>query len=440
MIKVITYGTFDLLHIGHIKLLERAKQLGDFLIVGVTADGYDQLRGKINVQQSLIERIEAVKATGLADQIIVEEYEGQKIDDIKKYGVDIFAIGSDWKGKFDYISDYCRVIYLERTRGISSSEIRSKNRNVNLGIKGDLADFLSRFQRESKYVNGVEINSICTDNIIAMSEEVKSLPFVTDDYSEFLKNLDAVYIHGSISSHYELTKKALESGKNVLCESPVCETKEQCAELFKIADENNLVLMDAIRSAYSTAYERLILMVKTGAIGRVLSVDVTCTNMNSFIENKRYNSFKNWGPNAMLPIFQLLGTDYDDFKIYSRFDKNGDDVFTRVNFGYKSSTASVKVAEGAKSEGELIITGDKGYIYVPAPWWKTDYFEVRYENQNENKRFFYQLDGEGIRYELVAFIRAIENKKIIGNIDKEVSLAICDMMDNFNSGKNLVKI
>ena len=89
MKRVITYGTYDLLHYGHIRLLERAKSLGDYLIVGVTADGFDRARGKINVQQSLIERVEAIKATGLADKIIVEEYEGQKIDDIRKYDIDI---------------------------------------------------------------------------------------------------------------------------------------------------------------------------------------------------------------------------------------------------------------------------------------------------------------------------------------------------------------
>lgn len=79
MIKVITYGTYDLLHYGHIRLLERAKSLGDYLIVAVTADDFDKVRGKINVQQSLTERIEAVRKTGLADEIIVEEYEGQKL-------------------------------------------------------------------------------------------------------------------------------------------------------------------------------------------------------------------------------------------------------------------------------------------------------------------------------------------------------------------------
>ncbi len=102
MIKVITYGTYDLLHYGHIRLLERAKALGDYLIVGVTADGFDQARGKINVKQSLMERMEAVKATGIADEVVVEEYEGQKIDDILRYNIDIFAKGFGWTGKFDY--------------------------------------------------------------------------------------------------------------------------------------------------------------------------------------------------------------------------------------------------------------------------------------------------------------------------------------------------
>ena len=101
MVKVITYGTYDLLHYGHIRLLERAKALGDYLIVGITSDDYDRTRGKINNQQSLIERIAAVEATGIADEIIVEEYEGQKIDDIRRNNVDIFTVGSDWEGKFD---------------------------------------------------------------------------------------------------------------------------------------------------------------------------------------------------------------------------------------------------------------------------------------------------------------------------------------------------
>ena len=137
MKKVITYGTYDLLHYGHIRLLERAKALGDYLIVGVTADDFDKNRGKINVQQSLMERVEAVRNTGLADEIIIEEYEGQKIDDIRKYNIDIFTVGDDWVGKFDYLKEYCQVIYLKRTKGVSSSELRQEKRNLRLGLVGE---------------------------------------------------------------------------------------------------------------------------------------------------------------------------------------------------------------------------------------------------------------------------------------------------------------
>ena len=142
MKRVITYGTYDYLHYGHIKLLERAKALGDYLIVGVTSEDFDRKRGKINVQQSLTERIENIRKTGLADEIIVEEYVGQKIDDIKRYDVDIFAIGSDLEGTFDYLKEYCEVVYLPRTEGISSTQIRCQEKNILMGVISDDIDIL----------------------------------------------------------------------------------------------------------------------------------------------------------------------------------------------------------------------------------------------------------------------------------------------------------
>lgn len=126
MKKVITYGTYDLLHQGHLNLLNRAKKLGDYLIVGVTTDKFDKERGKADVCQNLEQRIEGVRNTGLADEILTEDYFGQKIDDIQRLGVDIFAIGSDWDGKFDYLKQYCQVIYLPRTEGISSTMLREE--------------------------------------------------------------------------------------------------------------------------------------------------------------------------------------------------------------------------------------------------------------------------------------------------------------------------
>ena len=137
MTRVITYGTFDLFHEGHYRLLKRAKELGDYLIVGVTTEKYDMERGKLNVVDSLMTRIENVKKSGFADEVIIEEAVGQKISDVQKYHIDVFAIGSDWMGAFDYISDYCKVVYLERTKNISSTMLREQNRLIQkVGIIG----------------------------------------------------------------------------------------------------------------------------------------------------------------------------------------------------------------------------------------------------------------------------------------------------------------
>lgn len=417
MTKVITYGTYDLLHYGHIRLLERAKELGDYLIVGVTADDFDKTRGKINVQQSLMERIEAVRATGLADEIIVEEYEGQKIDDIQRYGVDIFTVGSDWKGKFDYLNEYCKVVYLDRTEGVSSSEIRAEKRKIFIGAIGNKG-LCDKFIKEVSYVNGVEYKE-CDEEYLGV---------------------DAVYIATLPEKHYSDVKRALKKGKHVICESPIAMNTIQCKELIEYAENNSLILVDGIKTAYSTAYSRLLVLAKSGHIGEILSIDSVCTsNRVTGITDlkKEQNSICAWGPTALLPIFQLAGIKYNDIQIVTKlFDKKANfDAFTKISFEYDKMVATAKVAKAAKSEGELIITGTKGYIYVPAPWWKTEYFEIRYENQNENKKYFYQLDGEGIRYEIVAFARAVENKKRGYYLKDDVSLAIATVIERFSKRK-----
>ena len=159
MKKVITYGTYDLLHQGHINLLRRAKELGDYLIVGVTSDSFDKGRGKLNVRNNVLERVEAVKAIGYADEIIIEDYLGQKIDDVQKYDVDIFAIGSDWEGHFDYLNEFCKVVYLPRTQGVSSTMLRAETQEVfKVGVVGS-GRIAKRFVPESKVVNGVEVTA-----------------------------------------------------------------------------------------------------------------------------------------------------------------------------------------------------------------------------------------------------------------------------------------
>lgn len=128
MKKVITYGTFDLLHYGHINLLKRAKELGDYLIVGISTNEFNKIKGK-KCYFSYEERKKLVESIRYIDLVIPEHNWEQKINDIKEFKVDTFVIGDDWKGKFDYLKKYCEVVYLPRTPEISTTKIK-KDLNI----------------------------------------------------------------------------------------------------------------------------------------------------------------------------------------------------------------------------------------------------------------------------------------------------------------------
>ena len=206
--------------------------------------------------------------------------------------------------------------------------------------------------------------------------------------------------------------------------------------------------MDGIKTAYSLAYYHLILLVKSGRIGDIVSIDATCTSMEDLNKRKSekldtaWNSLCSWGPIALLPVFQLLGTEYKHKFMTSRLMDGREDFdeFTNVSFVYEHAVANIKVGKAVKSEGELIISGTKGYIYVPAPWWKTDYFELRFENPADNKRYFYQLEGEGLRYELVSFLKSIENRKSFSYIEQSISCAVIKLIEDFYNKKDLMLI
>ena len=431
MKTVITYGTFDLLHYGHIRLLERAKALGDRLIVGVTSEDFDKQRGKINVQQSLTERIRAVEELGLADEIIVEEYEGQKIDDIRRYHADIFAIGSDWKGKFDYLKEYCEVVYLDRTEGVSSTELRSE-KTVRLGLVG-ASNNVEKVKREAAFVNGLLVTETWDEK---------------EPLQAFLSRVDAVYVYSHPKRHEAEIRTALTEKKHVLVETPVTLSKETTEELFALAEKEGVVLMEALKTAFSTAYRRLILLLKGGKIGEIVSVDAVATSTEDYTKEtketlaEKWGSFEDWGPTGLLPVFDLLGTHPDSVRLFSKMHPAAErfDLFTKAEFSYPNAVASVKVGKGVKAEGELIVSGTKGYAFVPAPWWKTEFFEIRYEDQNRNERFFYRMDGEGIRYELVEFLKAVTKAGVHLEIDREVTGAISGMMEAFTNGEGLTVI
>ena len=448
MKKVITYGTYDLLHQGHINLLRRAKELGDYLIVGVTNDNFDRERGKLNVCNNVLERVEAVKTTGLADQIIIEDYFGQKIDDVQKYDVDIFAIGSDWEGKFDYLNEFCKVVYLPRTEGVSSTVLRGEQQQVvRVGIVG-CGLIAQRFVPEASFVNGVHIvgaYDIEPSSGDAFTQKHK-LEKCYASYESLLEDVDAVYIATPHLSHYSLTKQALLAEKHVLCEIPLVLEVEQARELYALAETQGVILMEANKTAHCPAFNHLMVMIKSGAIGEVVDIEASLSRLlpdrtrREFDAEQAGGSMYESAVYPLLPIFKLLGTDYKNLNIYSRME-NGVDIYTKGVLRYPTAVCSFKLGLGVKTEGNLVISGTKGYAMVESPWWKTDYFELRYEDQNQNKKYFYKWDGEGLRYEIQEWMSCILNHRFSSaRLRRHESIAMAGVMQQFTERKNFMEI
>ena len=448
MKKVITYGTYDLLHQGHINLLQRARDLGDYLIVGVTNDSFDRERGKLNVQNNVLERVEAVRATGLADQIIIEDYVGQKIDDIQKYGIDIFAIGSDWEGKFEYLREYCDVVYLPRTEGISSTQLRrERQKHVRMGVVG-AGRIAKRFVSEASFVSGVDLIGVydVSDERSNELQSINNLIEVCEDFGSLLKRVDAIYIATPHLSHYEYVKQSILAGKHVLCETPLVLSGDEAQELYELAKKNHIVLLEANKTAHCPAFNHLMVMIKSGVIGEVVDIEASLSkllldkNLREFDPEQAGGSMYELASYPLLPIIKLLGLDYLNLNLYSRVS-GGVDIFTKGVMRFSKAICSFKLGLGVKTEGNLIISGTKGYAYVPAPWWKTDYFEFRYEDQNENKKFFYKWDGAGLRYEIQEFISCILNGRLTSiRLSPKESVAMAKIMQHFGERKNFIEI
>lgn len=449
MKKVITYGTYDLLHQGHINLLRRAKELGDYLIVGVTSDSFDRGRGKLNVRNNVLERVEAVKATGYADQVIIEDYVGQKIDDIQKYNVDIFAIGSDWEGKFDYLNEYTKVVYLPRTEGISSTMLRAESTvDIKVGIIG-CGRIAKRFPAEAAVVNGVKLVAAYDINKAVLTQFTKDHAEISacENIEQLLDSVDAIYVATPHNTHYGLIKKCLDAEKHVLCETPMVLNGDEARECFELAERKGVILMEANKTAHCPAFNHLMVMIKSGVIGEVVDVEASESKLWSdnltlreFDPSQAGGSLFELGSYTLLPIIKLMGTNYQDLNLYSRM-KDGVDMYTKGILRYEHAICSFKVGLGVKTEGNLVISGTKGYAYVPAPWWKTDYFELRYEDQNKNQKFFYKWDGAGLRYEIQEFISCIVNNRFSTfRLRRKESICMAEIMQSFAEKKSLFLI
>ena len=444
--RVITYGTFDLFHEGHRRLLERAKALGDYLIVGVTTENYDDSRGKLNVRQSLMDRIRNVQESGLADEVIIEEYEGQKVQDIQKHRVDIFAIGSDWLGKFDYLNDYCEVVYLDRTKGVSSTQLRDETAGViRLGIVGS-GRIAARFVSEARYVSGISVEAVFSrrlDSAQAFAERLE-LQFANENFEDLLKHVDAIYVATPHATHYEYAKQAIEAGVHVLCEKPMTLTKAQTSELFHLAGQHQVVLLEAVKTAFAPGFQRMVAVARSGSIGQVRSVEATFTKLvksGRELEGEDGGSISELATYPLLAVVKLLGTDYTAVRTRSLKPEGSPvELFSRIDVDYAHGIASARTGIGVKAEGELIVAGSRGYVYVPAPWWLTEYFETRFEDQSKNKKYYYKFDGDGLRYELAEFAFMIRNGTPESfKLRAAESIAIADIIEQARASADIFK-
>lgn len=445
MTRVITYGTFDLFHEGHYRLLQRAKQLGDYLIVGVTTEGYDQARGKLNVVDPLMTRIENVRKSGFADEIIIEESQGQKFRDIKKYQIDIFTVGSDWVGHFDYLKDYCQVVYLERTKDISSTMLRTQNKHIQrIGIIGT-GRIAQRFIPEAKLVSGVSTQGVYNPHVESAKQfaekwEINAYANIEDFYDA----VDSVYIASPHETHYGYIKSALEHGKHVLCEKPMVLQRVQAEELFAYAKERNLILFEGIKTAYCPGFTQLLGIACSGMIGSIRNVEACFTKLENpksreLTDLKYGGSFLELGSYCMLPIVKIFGDAYTQVRFDTINSENGLDLFTKVSFTYPNGIGTVTCGLGVKSEGRMLISGTKGYIVVEAPWWKTSYFEVHHENPGDIEKYSDRFLGDGLRYEINDFLSMINgSSKSEFKLTRSESMTMAGVMEKFlleNRGK-----
>lgn len=438
MTKVITYGTYDLFHEGHYRLLQRAKQLGDYLIVGVTTEEYDRARGKLNVIDSLVTRIENVKKTGFADEIIIEEYTGQKFRDIQKYKVDIFTVGSDWAGQFDYLNEYCKVVYLERTKNISSTMLRERNKRIQrIGIIGT-GRVAERFVPEAKLVSGVSTQGVYNPHTESAVRFAKKWDInAYKELDEFYEAVDAVYVASPHETHYGYIKSALEHGKHVLCEKPIVLGLNQAAELFTYAKEHDLVLIEGIKTAYCPGFANLLGVACSGIIGSIRNVEACFTKLEDpmsreLTDLKCGGSFTELGSHVLLPIIKLFGKDYEQLIFHTIKDEKGIDLFTKAFLKYPNGIATATCGLGVKADGRLLIAGTKGYVVAEAPWWKTQYFEVHFEDPGKVEKFSNRFLGEGLRYEISDFLSMINgSSKNDFKLTRGESMAMVGIIENF---------
>lgn len=292
-----------------------------------------------------------------------------------------------------------------------------KKETYRLGIIGT-GRIAHRFVPEARVVEGIEVVAVYNPRLFSAEKfaEEFDIGFFTDELDEFVAQVDAVYIASPHDSHVEYSKKMLDAGKHVLCEKPMSFSVKELMDLKQLSKDKGLILMEAVKTAYCPGFKGILDIIQSRKIGEIVDVEACFTKLvpegsRELNSETCAGSFFELGSYVLLPILKILGMEQKDIHYWSKRNKNGVDIYTKIYFDYGNAIAIGKVGLGAKSEGELIVTGTKGYIKVPAPWWLTKVVEVHYEDANATERYEFEFEGQGLRYEIQEFVERMRGSE-----------------------------
>lgn len=320
----------------------------------------------------------------------------------------------------------------------------TKQEKVILGIIGT-GRIARRFTKMVMEQNSVIVGCIYNPHLESarrMAEEY-NISNYTDNWDAFIIAIDAAYVASPHQTHGDYIRRLLKRGKHVLCEKPMCFDEEEAKSLYAYAKQQGCILEEAIKTAYCPGFLAMMEKTANGVIGDVKDVEacfsrLTPTNLREYTDTQWGGSLTEFGSYVLLPVFRLLGTDYEKLNIDSICAANGVDSYTRLCFTYEQGMATVKTGLGVKTEGQLVISGTKGYILCESPWWLTKKFEIRYEDPNEREVYEYPYEESGLQYELEAFVQKIQEtgKKSNVGVTQTESIAMAGVMEVFLNNRS----
>lgn len=313
---------------------------------------------------------------------------------------------------------------------------------IRLGVIGT-GRIAARFMNDQELVPEIYVTCIYNPHmksakLFAERFQVKKF---TDDWSDLVSCVDAVYIASPHQTHMEYVKSALKSRKHVLCEKPMAFSKKSIEELYNFAEQNGVVLMEAIKTAYCPGFKHLMQTASSGVIGTICDVEACFTKLEDPLgrelsDSSYGGSVIELGTYVLLPIIKIFGDNATDIQFLSIKNAKGIDIFTKINLIYEQRFGLGKVGLGVKSEGNLIISGTSGYIYAKSPWWLTREYEIRYEDPNKRELYTFEFERNGLLYEVQAFVDEIRSHKRKHNENKVISTAIAGIMEKYFEQKD----